>query len=117
METDPTFLEQTDHQHDLSVTSVGIECEGSVDGDLLNAWLRTLLARRGTDIFRSKGILSIEGNDSRFVFQGVHMLLDAIEGKPWGEELRTNRLIFIGRNLDRSELESSFKACLVSEGL
>ncbi|MBM3668826.1 MAG: GTP-binding protein [Actinobacteria bacterium] len=117
METDPTFLEQTDHQHDLSVTSVGIECEGSVDGDLLNAWLRTLLARQGTDIFRSKGILSIEGNDSRFVFQGVHMLLDASEGKPWGEELRTNRLIFIGRNLDRAELESSFKACLVSEGL
>jgi G3E family GTPase len=115
MENDPLFLEQLDHQHDLSVTSVGIECPGNLSADKLNNWLRNLLISRGTDIFRSKGILSIDGNNNRFVFQGVHMLMDANEGKPWGDAPRNNRLIFIGRNLDRSELETSFKSCLVTD--
>lgn len=84
-----------------------------MDEDRFNAWLRTLLIEQGVDIFRSKGILSVEGYDSRFVFQGVHMLVDADKGQPWGSEPRINRLVFIGRNLDRQELESGFRSCLV----
>jgi len=110
---DPGFLQESEHQHDQTVSSVGIECDGSVDEDRFNAWLRTLLIEQGVDIFRSKGILSVEGYDSRFVFQGVHMLVDADEGQPWGSEPRINRLVFIGRNLDRQELESGFRSCLV----
>ena len=35
-------------------------------------------------------------------------------GEPWkAGELRKNRIVFIGRNLDRAELERDFKACLV----
>jgi G3E family GTPase len=36
-----------------------------------------LLRTQGTDIFRMKGILNIEGEDTRFVFQGVHMILES----------------------------------------
>ncbi|HAN70146.1 MAG TPA: cobalamin biosynthesis protein CobW, partial [Actinobacteria bacterium] len=111
---DPSFLEDTDHQHDLTVTSVGIESSGSVDEDLFNDWLRELLMTKGVDIFRSKGILSVEGAPNRFIFQGVHMLIDAAEGAPWGEQERENKLVFIGRNLDREELESGFRSCLVA---
>jgi G3E family GTPase len=110
---DPAFLQESEHQHDLTVSSVGIECAGSVDEDRFNEWLRTLLIEQGVDIFRSKGILSVEGFDTRFIFQGVHMLVDADEGRPWGEEPRGNRLVFIGRNLDRQELETGFRSCLV----
>ncbi|MFV0429141.1 MAG: CobW family GTP-binding protein [Arachnia sp.] len=113
LETDPTFLTETDHQHDLTISSVGIEIEDTVEVDKLNAWLGTLLGERGVDIFRSKGILNIRGLDSQYVFQGVHMLFDGAEGRPWGpEEKRVNRLVFIGRNLDRETLESEFRACL-----
>jgi G3E family GTPase len=112
---DPAFLVDTDHQHDLSVSSVGIECEGSVDEDRFNTWLQDLLMKRGVDIFRSKGVLSVHGSDCRFIFQGVHMLIDADEGREWGDEVRMNRLVFIGRNLDRHELESGFHACLVAQ--
>ncbi len=55
----------------------------------------------------------------RHFFQGVHMLLSfgsSAEGigEPWkAGELRKNRIVFIGRNLDRAELERDFKACLV----
>ena len=111
---DPEFLDpDAEHQHDLSVTSVGIEAEGELDVDKLNEWLGWLLLERGVDIFRSKGILSVAGWDDRYVFQGVHMLIDGRTDRPWGhDEPRTNKLVFIGRNLDRSELEQSFRACL-----
>ena len=34
-------------------------------------------------------------------------------GKPWvTEEKPKNKLIFIGHNLDREELNSNFRACL-----
>lgn len=59
-----------------------------------------------------KGILAVAGEERRFVFQGVHMLFDGQPDRPWGDEARSNRLVFIGRNLDRHELESSFAACL-----
>ena len=113
---DPEFLDpDAEHQHDLSVTSVGIEVAGDVDDDRLNRWLSNLLREQGTDLFRSKGILSIAGSPSRYVFQGVHMLLDGQLDRPWGaDEPRVNKLVFIGRNLDRAALEKGFRACLVN---
>ncbi len=113
LENDPTFLTDSEHQHDQSVTSVGIEADGELDTDRLNRWLRTLLSEQGTDIFRSKGILALAGSDRRYVFQGVHMLLDGSSGAPWAPgERRRNRLVFIGRNLDRAALERGFRSCL-----
>jgi G3E family GTPase len=102
------------HEHDSTVTSVGIELEGTLDRDLLNQWLGTLLREKGTDIFRMKGILSIQDQPNRFVFQGVHMLFDGQPERAWQDgEKRFNHLVFIGRNLDRASLTREFQACLV----
>ncbi len=111
---DPEFLDpDAEHQHDQSVTSVGIEVRGDLDIDRVNSWISTLLREHGTDIFRSKGILSIADLPNRYVFQGVHMLLDGAPDRPWrADEERVNRLVFIGRNLDREALEHDFRACL-----
>ena len=100
------------HEHDDEVTSVGITTPGDLDDKKLNAWLGKLLREKGVDIFRMKGVLSIKGEDRRFVFQGVHMLFDGRPERPWGNETRRNTLIFIGRNLDRAELNQSFRDCL-----
>jgi G3E family GTPase len=102
-----------EHSHDDSVTSVAIEADGDLHEKLFFAWIGTLLRRRGTDIFRSKGIVSLKGEDQRYIFQGVHMLLDGTSGAAWGDEPRNNRLVFIGRNLDRDSLEEEFQLCLV----
>ncbi|WP_169977369.1 CobW family GTP-binding protein [Tautonia rosea] len=102
-----------DHEHDEEVSSVGISIPGDLDGTKLNTWLSTLLRDRGSDIFRMKGVLSIAGDPRRFVFQGVHMLFDGRPDRDWGTEPRHNRMIFIGRNLDRKELNEEFRACLV----
>jgi G3E family GTPase len=101
------------HEHDESVTSVGIHADGDLDEKKLNAWLSSLLREKGVDIFRMKGILSVKGEDRRFVFQGVHMLFDGKPERPWGQHKRTNDLVFIGRKLDREALNADFRRCLV----
>ena len=104
--------EEHDHHHDEDVTSVGISAPGDLDEKKLSDWLGTLLRTKGQDIFRMKGVLAVKGRSMRFVFQGVHMLMDGRPDRSWGNEPRHNTLIFIGRNLDRKELNEGFKACL-----
>jgi G3E family GTPase len=101
------------HEHDESVSSVGIVEERELDPGKVNAWMSELLQTKGADIFRMKGILNIRGSRNRVVFQGVHMLFEAKPDRPWNPgELRRNQLIFIGRNLDREGLNAGFRSCL-----
>ncbi|KAH9626651.1 hypothetical protein KSS87_004652 [Heliosperma pusillum] len=103
-----------DHTHDPGVSSVSIVCEGSLDLDKANMWLGTLLLERSEDIYRMKGLLSVQDMDERFVFQGVHDIFQGSPDRPWGpDEPRTNKIVFIGKNLDAQELEKGFKACLL----
>ena len=103
-----------DHEHDEEVTSVGITVPGDLQLEKLNGWLSELLRVQGPDIFRMKGVLSVRGLDERYVFQAVHMLFDGRPDRPWGNEQRHNKMIFIGRNLDRAALEGGFRECLAS---
>lgn len=113
LEIDPEFLGEDAHQHDESVYSVALVAEGALDGDKLNNWLAELLQTQGPDIFRMKGILNIAGEENRFVFQGVHMLFEGKPERPWKDgETRKNQLVFIGRNLDETQLKQNFLACL-----
>lgn len=100
------------HTHDETVSSVAIEFSGDLDTEKLNAWFSVLLRTEGVNIFRMKGILSLKGNEQRMVFQGVHMLFDSQPGEPWGDDLRNNRLVFIGRELNHDYLQESLRLCL-----
>ena len=101
------------HSHDEEVSSVGITHEGDCDPQRLNDWIARLLRIKGNDIYRSKGILAVKGTPKRLVFQGVHMLFDAKFDREWDKaESRTNTLVFIGRDLDRTALNEGFKGCL-----
>ena len=71
-----------------------------------------LLAEKGQDLYRMKGVLSLRGDPNRFIFQGVHMTLDTTVGTEWGKAPRVNKLIFIGKDLDRAALNAGFQACL-----
>ena len=101
------------HEHDDEVGSFAIERSGDVDPQRLNAWFGALLRERGVDIFRMKGFLSVANEPDRYVFQGVHMLIDGQPDKPWGDAPRLNQLVFIGRNLDQESITKGFDACLV----
>ena len=100
------------HTHNEAVTSVGISTPGDLDGKRLNEWIGQLLRTQGGDIYRMKGVLSLKGSTKRLVFQGVHMLFDAKMDREWGQDSRTNTLVFIGKNLDRAALTEAFKSCL-----
>lgn len=114
LEIDPEFLGEEAHEHDDSVYSRSIVAAGAVNLDKLNTWITTLLETHGPNIFRMKGILNVENEDQRFVFQGVHMIFDGAPDRPWKEaEKRKNEMVFIGRDLDEMNLQDSFKACLV----
>lgn len=111
---DPEFLDEEAHEHDQTISSCSIQSHGGVSGEKLNRWLYQLVQARGPDIFRMKGILDLDNEDRRFVFQGVHMTLDGRPGRPWQpDEVRRNELVFIGRNLDEAELRRGFSECLV----
>ncbi|MBA0747885.1 hypothetical protein Gogos_004761, partial [Gossypium gossypioides] len=95
-----------DHTHDPGVSSVSIVCEGNLDLEKANIWLGTLLLERSEDIYRMKGLLSVQGMDERFVFQGVHDIFQGSPDRLWGaDEPRINKIVFIGKNLNAEELE------------
>jgi len=112
LEIDPALLSGDGGHHDPSIRSLALREAGPVDGRKLNAWLGTLLKSRGADIFRMKGIVEVQGEPRRVVFQGVHMMFDGRPDRPWepGED-RTNRLVFIGRNLPETELREGLRNC------
>jgi len=101
-----------EHEHDSEISSVSIEFPGDLDQKRLNEWMATLLREKGVDIFRMKGIVSVQGQPNRFVFHGVHMLFDGIPEQPWGKRPRLNQMVFVGKNLDEKELNDGLRGCL-----
>jgi G3E family GTPase len=83
---------------------VGLQVEGNLNMERFNKFMTGLLQTKVEDLYRSKGVVSMSGDDTKFVFQGVHEQIDfGASNSKWVEgEPRTNKLVFIGRNLDRA---------------
>ncbi|XP_021862376.2 uncharacterized protein [Spinacia oleracea] len=102
-----------DHAHDSAVTSVSIVSEGTIDLDELDDWLERLIEEKAEDLYRYKGVLSVNGSEQRYVLQGVHTMYDGCPGNTWApDEKRINKLVFIGRDLNETRLRKGFKGCL-----
>ncbi|MBY0338062.1 MAG: GTP-binding protein [Acetobacteraceae bacterium] len=115
LEREPEFLSGEDHhEHDSEVNSVSFEVSRPVDPEKFNAWMSDLLATKGQDLLRTKGILAYPGEDRRFAFQAVHMIADGDFIGPWKEgDARKSKIVFIGRDLNRPQLRRGFEACQV----
>ncbi len=113
LELEPGFLRgDDDHEHDDAVTSVSLTLERPLSRDRFQQWIGTVLAVRGQDLLRTKGILHFAGDDERFAFQAVHMIADGAYIGPWeAGDPRVSRLVLIGRNLSRPEFRRGFEAC------
>ena len=112
LKLDPQLLSgEDDHEHDDSIVSVSLKTDRPVLAERFSEWIRGFIMQRGTDVLRSKGILSLDGQDQRYVFQGVHMVMDSAWGAPWNGSKRESRLVFIGRNLNETSLQREFLAC------
>ena len=94
------------------ITSVSLSTEKLISPDKLLPWLNDITQARGPDILRLKGIFAFPDEPKRFVVQGVHMIVEGDTQREWKDgEKRVSRLVFIGKNLDRAELETAFAAC------
>lgn len=121
LEFDPEFLgEDQEHQHDSTVTSVGVKVKAPVNMMMLEKWIQRLITEDGANLYRYKGVLAVKGMKEKFVFQGVGMLFSGGFSGSWGnvpEEERESRFIFIGKNLDHKFLREGFLLCQASTKL
>jgi len=100
------------HYHDEHMQSLALTIDGEVDPNKFMPWVNDLVQREGPSILRSKGILALKGENKRFVFQGVHMILDGDLQRDWrADEKRVSRIVFIGRNLKEDEIREGFLRC------
>ncbi|MGA7530483.1 MAG: GTP-binding protein [Pseudolabrys sp.] len=101
------------HYHDEDMQSVALRTDKALDPDKFFPWIQDLVAKDGPSILRCKGILSFKDDPERFVFQGVHMILDGDHQRPWRpEEVRDSRIVFIGRNLPEDKIRQGFESCI-----
>jgi G3E family GTPase len=101
------------HYHDEDMQSVSLNTDRPLDADKFFPWVQDLVATEGKDILRCKGILSFKDDPERFVFQGVHMILDGDHQRAWGkDEKRVSRIVFIGRHLPEEKIRKGFEACV-----
>ena len=110
---EPDFLSgEDDHEHDSEVNSVAFEVSRPIDPEKFNTWMTDLLAAKGQDLLRTKGILAYPDEDRRFAFQAVHMIADGDYIGPWKDgDPRKSKIVFIGRDLNRPQLRRGFEAC------
>ncbi len=100
------------HYHDEDMQSVSVRLAGDVDPDKFLPWINALTQREGPNILRCKGIVAFSGDPKRFVFQGVHMMLDGEPQREWKPgEKRESKVVFIGRDLKEDQIREGFLAC------
>lgn len=132
LDIEPDFLEVDDHDHDHDhhhhdhghglkhyhdedMQSLSLKTDKPLDPNVFMPWLQNLVQVEGGKILRSKGILAFHDDDDRYVFQGVHMMLEGNHQRKWKEgEPRESRLVFIGRELPEEAIRKGFESCIVS---
>ena len=103
------------HYHDEDMQSLSLRTDKPLDPTKFMPWLQQLVASEGQKILRSKGILAFSGDDDRYVFQGVHMMLEGDHQRKWKDsERRESRVVFIGRELPEQMIRDGFERCIVT---
>ncbi|BCL37111.1 cobalamin biosynthesis protein CobW [Nostoc sp. MS1] len=96
---------EEDHDHDEDITSTHLILDRDFDPEKLQAQLQTLANQQ--EIYRIKGFVSVPNKPMRLVMQGVGNRFDKFYDRPWQpQEARQTRLVFIGRDLNSTEIES-----------
>jgi G3E family GTPase len=74
--------------------------------------METLIALRGADLLRVKGLLNLAGTKGPVVFQAVqHLIHPPVELTAWPDKDHASRVVFITRGVSERQVEDLFKAC------
>jgi G3E family GTPase len=101
------------HHHDDAIKAFVFQSSRPFNPAKLEEYMGALTQVYGQDMLRYKGVLFMDGTNRRMIFQGVHMLMGADVGRPWGkEEKPATKIVFIGRNLPQETIIKGLEACL-----
>ena len=115
LDIEPDFLDDVSHQHDDDVTSFVFTQTEPLNLERFEDFLGSMVQVYGTQMMRYKGVLNVQGQNQRIVFQGVHMLMGAELGNKWKKgEVRHSKMVFIGKNLPQELLEKGLTQCVFS---
>lgn len=110
MEVQPDFMDDRETKHDEAISSFVVRIKAPIDMELFQDWMQEMLRHQSANLYRSKGLLSVVGTESRFVYHTVHEVMEIEEGSPWKkEEKRESVFVFIGKDLDRKDIEGSMQ--------
>ncbi|MGZ5033145.1 MAG: CobW family GTP-binding protein [Usitatibacter sp.] len=113
LELDPEFLASDYHEHDDDVTSFVWKDPRPMHMEKIETFLALMVQNYGEDLLRYKGVLNVQGEPRRMIFQGVHMLMGGTPGKPWEPgEARESVMVFIGRKIPRRLFEEGLAYCI-----
>ncbi len=113
LEVDPEFLTSDAHEHADEVTSFVWKDPRPMHMEKIETFLSLMVQNYGEDLLRYKGVLNIQGEPRRMIFQGVHMLMGGTPGKPWEPgEARESVMVFIGRKIPRRLFEEGLAYCV-----
>lgn len=113
LQQEPAFLEDQQHLHDQTVTSIAFQISEPINIGQLQYWISEILQTEGNDLLRYKGLINVAGMEKKYVFQGIHMLFTGNFTVNWKrDEARISKFVFIGRNLKTDLLRNGFYACV-----
>ncbi|MBD2490016.1 cobalamin biosynthesis protein CobW [Aulosira sp. FACHB-615] len=100
---------EVDHHHDDEITSTHVILDRTFDPEKLQQQLQNLVNQQ--EIYRIKGFVAVANKPMRLVLQGVGNRFEKFYDRPWqATETRQTRLVFIGRDLNSTEIESQLVA-------
>ena len=100
------------NRHDARIGAFCITLQEPLDWQPLAMWLELLVASRGENLLRVKGILNLKGHDRPVAIHAVrHLLHPPVKLAAWPEDNpRTSRLVFITRDLPGTVIEDGLRA-------
>ncbi len=113
LEVDPEFLTSDYHEHDDDVTSFVWRDPRPMQMEKIETFLSLMVQNYGEELLRYKGVLNVQGEPRRMIFQGVHMLMGGTPGPEWQPgEARESVMVFIGRRIPRRIFEEGLAYCV-----
>lgn len=113
LQVDPEFLNDHEHEHDPSISSLVLREEKPIDMNRFMSWMAPILQQEGGQYLRTKGVFNAKGFDEKVVFQSVRMLTTMARFDEWKSgEIRRTEFVVIGRDLDRDFLAVGFANCV-----
>ncbi len=100
------------NRHDARISAFCVTLPDPLDWPGLSMWLEMLVASRGENLLRVKGILNLKGHDRPVAIHAVHHLMHPpakLAAWPEGDP-RTSRIVFITRDLPRAVIEDGLLA-------